>query len=143
MHNHHDHERRLKQWNKEFAYGSIKMVQFAEKMEKTRKRGRILWISTLSLWVLFAIMMILITAGNQPYVGVIVFSVIFAFPLLLLGVANFVYPWEFWWRAHSFNWHIKGGGPTNFGIATHMYSGIFSVICIFGLGVLLSLLAIS
>jgi len=53
--------------------------------------------------------------------------------LILLGTGMFIYPFEFWEFSRQFNWSIKGGTPTDFGIYMEQFSGIVIVILAFAL----------
>lgn len=140
FHHKHDHERNMSELRSIHDTGNSAMG-FADKIIKTGKRGKILWISALGLWGLLILMTVLIMLHNQELgpipVGLAVMCIIGAFPLLLLSVATFLYPYEFWRFSHSFNLHVRGGEPTDFAIALHYVSGVFGVLMTFGIVVAL------
>lgn len=132
FHHKHDHERRMEELNSLHDTGKS-AIEFANKMEKTGKRKKFLWLFTLGLWGLLILMTVLITIHRDAPVGLGIICVIGGFFLLLLSVANFLYPYEFWEFAHSRNPHVLGGRPTNFAISSHLFSGVFGVIVTFGI----------
>ncbi|MCL2855324.1 MAG: Hid1 family protein [Defluviitaleaceae bacterium] len=142
-HHKHEHERRVQELKSiHSADGEGSAIRFARKLEDTGKRGLIMWLATLGLWILFGVMTVLIyinwyQAGDPAPFGLMVMCIIVAFPLLLLSVAGFIYPREFWDFTHSFNIHVRGGSYTDFAIFAHYVSGVTGVIGTFALAVLL------
>ena len=60
--------------------------------------------------------------------------IIFGLPTILFGVGAFIYPFEYWeFNRRHFDWHIKGGEPTDYGIYMQQFGGIFVVILAFAL----------
>lgn len=65
------------------------------------------------------------------HLGVVILCSIAGFFLLLLSIASFLYPYEFVAFGQAFNWRMRGGEPTEFGIFGQQLSGVVGVIAIF------------
>lgn len=63
--------------------------------------------------------------------GAAVGCVILGFLFLLLSVASWLYPREFWEFEQAFEWRVKNAEPTELGIMSHQIGGVVGVIAVF------------
>jgi len=129
-------------WEREFNFDPRNLPRkenFTEKLQKQGTRGRIFWIVTLSLWAAAIIMVVLIALlYSGPFsIGFAVLCIILSFPLLLLFVGEFFYPYEYWQFFHQFRWDIRGGEPTTFALVAHQIGGVFGAVLVISLVALL------
>jgi len=65
------------------------------------------------------------------YYGSAWISMAISLPFLLLGVASIIFSEKFWTFRQKFQWHIKGGEPTEYGIFMVRLGGFVLIVATF------------
>ena len=106
---------------------------FFDWFENRHDKKRITWLVILMLWIGMMVASVIIQQSRQGmiFINIIFWSGFLGFFGLWLGVFGFLHPEKLWRFGQKFQWHIKGGVPTDFGIFINRFSGLVMVIITF------------